>query len=255
MRNLLFKATFDGSSFHGWQIQNDLKTVQGEIKKAFLEITGEDVTINGCSRTDAGVHAKEYYFNVRTDSVIPVDSFPTALMTKLTPEILLVSCKDVPLDFNAQFDCVSKEYEYVFLNAPTLSPFMYKRVCHYKYRKLDEVLLNEAAQKFVGEYDFSAFCASGATVVSKVRTIYSASVRREGDLVIFSVSGNGFLYNMVRIMAGTLLYVAEGKINPSEIPTIIKSKDRTKAGITVIPDGLYLNKVVYGSEFDEEGKA
>ncbi|MBR2875972.1 MAG: tRNA pseudouridine(38-40) synthase TruA, partial [Clostridia bacterium] len=104
---------------------------------------------------------------------------------------------------------------------------------------------------FVGEFDFSAFCASGATVASKVRTIYSASVKREGDLVIFKVCGNGFLYNMVRIMAGTLLYVAEGKIECDNIPAIIESKERVNAGVTVIPDGLYLNKVFYGSEIDE----
>ena len=251
MRNLLFKIAFDGSQFHGWQIQNDLPTIQGELKNAFFSLTGENVTINGCSRTDSGVHAKEYYFNVKLQSTIPCESFPSALMTKLTPNILVEECQEVALDFNAQFDCKCKEYEYHFLNTKKLSPFMYKRVCHYKYRELDAEYLNEAAQNFVGEFDFSAFCASGATVVSKVRTIYSASVRREGDLVIFKVCGNGFLYNMVRIMAGTLLYVDEGKIKSEEILDIIESKDRTKAGVTVIPDGLYLNKVFYGSEKNE----
>ena len=251
MRNLFFKITFDGSQFHGWQIQNDLRTVQGELKNAFKNLTGEDVAINGCSRTDAGVHALEYCFNVKTDTTIPCDSFPVALGSFLTPEILVLSCEEVENDFNAQFDAVSKEYEYVFLNTKVLSPFMYKKVCHYKYKKLDEELLNEASQFFLGEHDFSAFCASGATVVSKVRTIYSASVRREGDMVIFKVRGNGFLYNMVRIMAGTLLYVAEGKIKKEEILKIIESGDRKNAGITAIPDGLYLNKVFYGSENDE----
>ncbi len=252
MRNLLFKITFDGSGFHGWQIQNNLRTVQGELKNAFKELTGEDVVINGCSRTDAGVHAKEYYFNAKTESTIPCDAFPVALATKLTPEILVVSCDEVSIDFNAQFNTESKEYEYIFLNSKNLSPFMYKKVCHYKYRELDAELLNKACQHFVGEHDFSAFCASGATVQSKVRTIYSASVRRENDLVIFSVRGNGFLYNMVRIMAGTLLYVAEGKIGCEDIPGIIDSGDRKNAGITAIPDGLYLNKVFYGSENDED---
>jgi len=252
MRNLFFKITFDGSQFHGWQIQNDLRTVQGELKNAFKSLTGEDVVINGCSRTDAGVHAKEYCFNVKTETTIPCDSFPVALGSFLTPEILVVSCNEVSLEFNAQFDAVSKEYEYVFLNTEKLSPFMYKKVCHYKYKKLDEKLLNEACQCFLGEHDFSAFCASGATVVSKVRTIYSASVRRDGDMVIFKVRGNGFLYNMVRILAGTLLYVAEGKIKKEEILKLIESGDRKNAGITAIPDGLYLNKVFYGSENYED---
>lgn len=251
MRNLLFKISFDGSSFHGFQIQNNLRTVQGELKNAFKELTGENLVINGCSRTDAGVHAKEYFFNVKTNSTIPCESFPVALATKLTPEILVVSCSEVSMEFNAQFNAQSKEYEYIFLNTKDLSPFMYKKVFHYKYRELDVELLNKACQFFVGEHDFSAFCASGATVQSKVRTIYSASVRRENNLVIFKVCGNGFLYNMVRIMAGTLLYVAEGKINCEDILGIIESGDRTKAGITAIPDGLYLNKVFYGSENNE----
>ena len=251
MRNLLFKIAFDGSGFHGWQIQNNLRTVQGELKSGFEDLTGETVVIKGCSRTDSGVHAKEYYFNVKTNSTIPCESFPAALATKLNPEILIISCHEVKEDFDAQFSCQSKEYEYIFFNSSGLSPFLYKKVCHYKYKKLNEEILNKAAQHFVGEYDFSSFCASGATVTSKVRTIYSATVRREGDLVIFSVRGNGFLYNMVRIMAGTLLYVAEGKIDAESIPEIIKSKNRKKAGITAIPDGLYLNKVFYGSEVDE----
>ena len=251
MRNLFFKITFDGSQFHGWQIQNDLRTVQRELKNAFKNLTGEDVTINGCSRTDAGVHALEYCFNVKTNTTIPCDSFPVALSSFLTPEILVLSCEEVHNGFNAQFDAVSKEYEYVFLNTKDLSPFLYKKVCHYKYKELDENLLNEACQFFLGEHDFSAFCASGATVVSKVRTIYSASVRREGDKVIFKVRGNGFLYNMVRIMAGTLLYVAEGKIKKEDILNIIESGDRKNAGVTAIPDGLYLRKVFYGSENNE----
>ncbi len=251
MRNLLFKIQYDGSGFHGWQIQNNQRTVQGELKKAFFDLIGEDVTVKGCSRTDSGVHAKEYFFNVKTNATIPEKSFPEALSTKLTPEILVVSCKEVPLLFNAQFDCVKKEYEYIFCDSKQLSPFLNKKVSHYKYKKLDEELLNEASKYFLGEHDFSSFCSADATVQSKVRTIYSASVRREGDLVIFSVSGNGFLYNMVRIMAGTLLYVAEGKIKKEDIPNIIELKDRTKAGITAVPDGLYLNKVFYGSENNE----
>ena len=245
MRNLFFKITFDGSQFHGWQIQNDLRTVQGELKNAFKSLTGEDVVINGCSRTDAGVHAKEYCFNVKTETTIPCDSFPVALGSFLTPEILVASCNEVPLEFNAQFDAVSKEYEYVFLNTEKLSPFMYKKVCHYKYKKLDENLLNEACQCFLGEHDFSAFCASGATVVSKVRTIYSASVRREGDMVIFKVCADGYLYNMVRIMVGTLVNVGKGIWRPDYVADIIKEENRDVAGPTAPPQGLFLTDVYY----------
>ena len=248
MRNLLFKIAFDGSVFHGWQQQENARTVQGELKKAWESLTGELPNIIGCSRTDAGVHANEYYFNVRTESTIPEKSFPVALASsKLPKEISIYSCQEVDYDFNARFDCVKKEYEYVIENTRIPSPFLYKRAFNHKY-KIDVELMNKAAQHFVGTYDFSAFCAADAQVKSKIRTIYSASVVRDGDLVKFRVCGNGFLYNMVRIMAGTLVYVNNGRIKADDIPDIIKSGDRTKAGITAIPDGLYLNKVYYGGE-------
>ena len=251
MRNLLFKASFEGSSFHGWQMQDNAVTVQGELIDAFQRLTGESPNIIGCSRTDSGVHANEYYFNVRTESTIPCESFPVALMSaKLPGEIAIHSCKEVDDNFNARFDSVKKEYIYVIENTSVPSPFNYKRALNYKY-PMNVELMNEAASHYVGEYDFSAFCAAGAQVKSKVRTIYEASVERKGDLVIFRVCGNGFLYNMVRIMAGTLLYVCCGKIKPDEIPQIIMSKDRTKAGITAPPDGLYLNKVYFSGGANE----
>ncbi len=248
MKNLLFKIAFDGSSFHGWQQQSNATSVQGELKTAWERLTGEKPNIIGCSRTDAGVHANEYYFNVRTESEIPVSSFPVALVSaKLPKEISVYSCEEVDYDFNARFDCVKKEYEYVIENTLVPSPFMYKRAFNYKYN-IDVELLNKAAQYFVGTHDFSAFCAADAQVNSKVRTIYDAKVFRDGDLVKFRVCGNGFLYNMVRIMAGTLLYVNNGKIEVDDIPGIIEQGDRTKAGITAVSDGLYLNKVYYGGE-------
>lgn len=255
MRNLLFKIAFDGSSFHGWQQQENARSVQDELKTAWKRLTGEAPNIIGCSRTDAGVHANEFYFNTRTESAIPTDSFPIALASaKLPGEISVYSCEEVPMDFNARFDCVRKEYEYIIENTDIPSPFLYKRALNYKY-SLDEKILDDAAQNFVGTYDFSAFCASGAQVKSKVRTVYEAHVLRDGDLIKFRVCGNGFLYNMVRIMAGTLIYVANGKINAQDIPAIIESKDRTKAGITAPPDGLYLNKVFYDGGGQLEGEA
>ncbi len=251
MRNLLFKASYVGSDFHGWQQQDNAVTVQGEIKAAFIRLTGESPNIIGCSRTDAGVHAKEFYFSVKTDSTIPVDKFPVALMSaKLPGEISIISCIEVPDGFNARYNCVKKEYIYIFENTDIPSPFNYKRVHNYKY-KMDVSLMDKASKHFIGEHDFSAFCAVGAQVNSKVRTIYDASVEKEGDYVIFRVCGNGFLYNMVRIMAGTLLYVANGKIECDSIPAIIEGKNRAEAGITLPPDGLYLNKVYYSGEENE----
>ncbi|MBR5442637.1 MAG: tRNA pseudouridine(38-40) synthase TruA [Clostridia bacterium] len=251
MRNLLFKASFEGSTFHGWQQQENAVSVQGELKNAWQRLTGEEPNIIGCSRTDAGVHANEYYFSVKTESTIPCECFPVALMSaKLPGEIALHSCTEVSDDFNARFDSVKKEYIYIFENTAVPSPFNYKRAYNYKY-PMNVAQMNEAAALFVGEHDFSAFCAAGAQVKTKVRTIYDASVERVGDKVVFRVCGNGFLYNMVRIMAGTLLYVCCGKIKPQDIPSIIESKDRTRAGITAPPDGLYLNKVYFSGDANE----
>lgn len=254
MRNLLFKIAFDGSRFHGWQQQENAATVQGELRKAWKLLTGEDANIIGCSRTDAGVHALEYYFSVKTESTIPVDKFPIALSSaKLTGAIAIYSCREVPDLFNARFDCLKKEYKYVIDNTLVQSPFLYKHSLNYPYT-LDEKLMDKAAKAFVGEHDFSAFCAADTEVLSKVRTIFSAGVSRVGDSVEFRVCGNGFLYNMVRIMAGTLIYVNNGKIDAESIPDIIESKDRTRAGITAKPDGLYLNKVFYGDGLTDESK-
>ena len=251
MRNLLFKIAFEGSAFHGWQQQENAVTIQGELKKAWQLLTGEIPNIIGCSRTDAGVHAKEYFFNVRTHSTIPVENFPVALASaKLPREISVISCKEVDYEFNARFDCVKKEYVYVFENTKIPSPFNYKRTMHYKYN-MDVELMNLASKQFIGEHDFSAFSAAGTEVLSKVRTIYDAGVERVDDNVVFRVCGNGFLYNMVRIMAGTLLYVSNGRISVDDIPRIIESKDRTTAGITAPPDGLYLNRVYFSGEENE----
>lgn len=254
MRNLLFKIAYDGSAFHGWQHQNNARSVQEELCKAFQRLTGEKPNIIGCSRTDAGVHANEFFFNVRTASTIPTESFPVAIASaKLPGEIAVYSCEKVDYDFNARFDCIKKEYVYVIENTKVQSPFLFKRALNYKY-PIDVELMNKAAKHFIGTYDFSAFCAADAQVKSKVRTVYDARVEREGALVKFYVCANGFLYNMVRIMAGTLLYVSSGKIKCDDIPEIIKNKDRTKAGITAVPDGLYLNKVYYGGEQKSENK-
>ena len=248
MRNLLFKIAYDGSSFHGWQQQNNARSVQGELREAWLRLTGEEPNIIGCSRTDAGVHANEFFFNVRTSSTVPCKSFPVALASaKLPGEIAVYSCEEVDYDFNARFDCLKKEYVYIIENTSVQSPFSFKRALHYKY-PINTELMNTAAKHFIGKHDFTAFCSADAQVKSKVRTVYDARVERDGHLVKFYVCADGFLYNMVRIMTGTLLYVNNGKITADEIPDIIKNKDRVAAGITAPPDGLYLNKVYYRGE-------
>lgn len=251
LRNLLFTAAFDGSAFHGWQQQKNASSVQETVKNAVFSLTGENVSVTGCSRTDAGVHARQYCFNFKTESTVPESGFVPALLTRFPKELAVFDCKKVRPDFNARFDCLKKEYEYVIYNEKIMSPFLHRYAYHYRFF-LDEKLLNSVAREYVGTYDFSAFCASGAQVKSKVRTVYDASVRREGENVIFKVSGDGFLYNMVRIMAGTLIAVNENKIACDEIKSIINEKDRTRAGVTLPPQGLYLNRVFYGGDIYEE---
>ena len=161
------------------------------------------------------------------------------------------SCEEADEDFHARYDCKGKEYEYVLHNSEIKNPF-YKDTAYRHWYPIDEKKLDKAAQNFVGEHDFKAFCSTACEKENTVRTIHYFHVRREGDLIIFNVSGNGFLYNMVRIMVGTLLFINEGKIPEDAVPEILKSKDRTLAGKTVPPQGLYLNKVYYGDEPSEK---
>lgn len=244
MKNLLFKIKYDGSSFHGWQIQPNGITVQQCLSEAFESIFGQKVNINGCSRTDAGVHANEFCFNVKIDTPMPLERIITAINSKLPPSAAVYACREVKEDFHARFDCKGKEYIYRVLNTPYPDPFLRDRAYHYKY-PLDEKMLDREAKAFIGTHDFGSFCASGSSVKTTVRTVYDFSVRRENDEVIFSVSGDGFLYNMVRIAVGTLIDISRGKIERGSIPQIIESKDRNMAGVTAPPCGLYLNKVFY----------
>ena len=244
MRNLRLRITYNGSAYHGWQIQNNAVTVQGTLEAVIEKIFGKHLTVYGCSRTDTGVHANEYYCNFRTEKNMPCETVVRALNAKLPLDIVVLRCEEVPLEFHARFDTKSKEYIYKIWNSEVRNPFLLDTVFQYKY-KLDEAELDKAAKDFIGTYDFASFCASGSSVQDTTRTVFDASVTRDGDMVIFKVSGDGFLYNMVRIMVGTLIYINEGKIGKSDIKDIILSLDRTKAGKTVSPEGLYLNKVNY----------
>ena len=244
MRNLLLTLRYDGTLFHGWQIQPDSVTVQQELCNAFKRISGNDENIIGCSRTDAGVHANMFCCNVRTECTVSADKFPNALNFYLPPEISVYDCKEVDYDFHARYDCKGKEYVYLIYNGRYRNPFYEYKSLFYPY-EIDVDMLNNEAKSFIGTYDFSAFCSAGSEVVDKVREIYDCSVSRNGDLVEIHVSGNGFLYNMVRIIVGTLLDIQRGKIKKGSIEEIINSRDRNNAGVTVDGCGLYLNKVFY----------
>lgn len=243
-RNLKLILCYDGSAYHGWQIQENADTVQQRIADACERILGEKVTVYGCSRTDTGVHANEYCCNFKTYTDRDNSKIVRGLNAVLPEDIAVKSCEDIELDFNSRFDTKGKQYIYKIWNAPYKNPFMNNKALHYPY-KIDCDKLNRQCKDFIGTHDFTAFCSAGSDVKDKVRTIFDCSVEREGELVIFSVSGDGFLYNMVRIMVGTLLDINSGRIPEGSISDILMSKSRTKAGITAKPQGLYLNKVYY----------
>lgn len=244
MRNLRLKLCYDGSRYHGWQVQDNAVTVQGEIESAIETIFGEHLTVYGCSRTDAGVHANEFFCNFRTEKNIPCDAVVRAVNANLPFDIAVMDCDEMPLPFHSRYDCEAKEYIYRIWNSPVRNPFFLSTAYHYRYT-IDEKTLDTASKDFIGTYDFKAFCSSGSSVQSTVRTVRNASVLRDGDMVIFKVEADGFLYNMVRIMTGTLININEGKIGKNDIKSIILSGDRNLAGVTAPPEGLFLNRVWY----------
>ena len=246
MRNLKVGIAYNGAAYHGWQRQDNGITVQQVIEESMSRILGQEVTVHGCSRTDAGVHAKEFYFTASVDNGIPCNGFIKAMNGLLPDDIAVLSCEDVPMDFHARFSAKGKEYLYLVNNSERKDVFRKGMALTYPLH-LDEKRLDRAAKLFIGEHDFGAFCKAEAKehLKSTVRTVYDFRVIRNGDDVMFYVSGNGFLHNMVRIMVGTLIYVNEGKRSESDITAAIKTGNRELAGKTVPPCGLYLNKVIY----------
>ena len=244
MRNLLLTLRYDGSTFHGWQLQPNGVTVQQELCNAFRNLSGKDENIIGCSRTDAGVHANMFCCNVRTECSIPAEKVPDALNFYLPPQISVYACEEVNFDFHARYDCNGKEYIYLIYNGKYRNPFYENKAMFYPY-EIDAEMLNCEAKAFIGTHDFSAFCSAGTDIEDKTREIFDCSVTRNGDLIEVKVSGNGFLYNMVRIIAGTLVYAGSGRIKPEDMPDIIKSCCRQKAGITAPAKGLCLKEVFY----------
>lgn len=236
---------FDGTGYHGWQRQENAVSVQQKTEEAVYSLFGETCGVTGCSRTDAGVHALQFHANFRTEKYLPENTVISGLNFYLPDDISVISCVAAQADFNARFSCVSKEYHYVIYDSACPNPFYAHRAVHCKH-PLDEALMDREAKAYIGTFDFSAFCAAGAAVRSNVRNVKNAGVYRSGDQVVFYVEADGFLYNMVRIMAGTLLYIAEGKIPAGSVPNIIASGDRLRAGKTMPPDGLYLYRVHYG---------
>ncbi len=245
LRNLLITISYDGKCFHGWQIQQNAYTVQEAFQNALSKIIGSDFDLKGCSRTDSGVHANMYCLSVKTAHPIPAQRLKAALNRWLPLSIAVMDCAEVDDDFHARYSCKSKEYIYKIWNSEVRNPFLDGYALHYRY-KIDENLLNNAAQAYLGSHDFTSFCTQDSREPGDMtRTVKHFSVTRDGDMVTMKVEADGFLYNMVRIMVGTLLRVQQGKIKPDEIPSIIEKKDRSFAGPTAQACGLYLNKVYY----------
>ena len=242
------KIKYLGTNFHGFQVQPEKRTVQGELCTALALAIGHPCKVTGCSRTDAGVHANEFCLTVECDGgTIPADKLPIAVARYLPVDLSLFYAEECKEDFHPRYDVVEKEYLYRIINRPIYDPFEYGRAWFVSRPITDSgiELMQAAACHFVGKYDFSAFMSEGSDVEDTVRSVKSLSVVREGDLIEIRISADGFLYNMVRIIVGTLTEVAFGRISPDEIPDVIASCDRARAGMTAPAEGLYLNKVTY----------
>lgn len=244
MRNMAVRLRYEGTKYHGWQVQRDQISVAGELERVLSQLSGETVKVVGCGRTDAGVHAQRYCANFRWNSRIPADRLPLAANTLLPEDIAIMDAMDAPDDFNAILSCQKKEYTYRIYNSRLRDPFWQSRAWFYP-QILDADIMHRAAQYFVGTHDFAAVRSVGTETKTTVRTIYYYDVSRRGDMITLKVCANGFLYNQVRAMTGTLVYCSLGKLAPEEIPQLLENGDRTATGPTAPPQGLYMTRLWY----------
>ena len=245
MRNIKLTIEYDGKDFNGWQKQPDRLNIQGSIESAIKQITNEDVELTASGRTDAGVHSLGQVANFKTKSSLQIEKFPVAINSKLKKTIRIIKAEEVDDRFHSRLNCKRKTYRYVINNSEFASA-IYRNLETHIPQKLDIKKMKKAIKYFEGEHDFKAFKASGTSSKTSVRTIYKADVKEMPENRIYiELTGNGFLYNMVRIIAGTLVDVGLGKIESEEIPNIISQGKRDLAGKTLPPNGLYLIKVEY----------
>ncbi len=249
---ILLTISYNGAAYCGYQLQGDKPTVALMLNRAVNKAFGFECNVTGCSRTDSGVHALGYCLTVdpvsESDEItVPVSKIPTALNTVLPKDISVLSAREVDASFHPRYDVKMKEYVYKIRVNEIRDPFLDGRV--YEYGRGIDTLnienMKRAAGHFIGTHDFSAFMAQGSKITDTVREIYDSKLTVNGDIIEYRVRGNGFLYNMVRIIVGTLLEVGKGKIRAEDIPAIIESRDRKSAGQTARPEGLYLNRVFY----------
>lgn len=242
------KIKYLGTKFHGFQVQPNLRTVQGELCQALSEALGSECKVTGCSRTDSGVHANEFCIRIDAEgATVPDDKLPVAVSRFLPEDLSLFYAKECEDDFHPRYDVKEKEYLYRIINSRIYDPFEYGRAWFVSRPITDESVekMNIAAKHFIGKQDFSSFMSEGSDVLDTVRCVSSLSVVKSGDLLEVRITADGFLYNMVRIIVGTLIEVAYGRFSPDDMRKIIDSHDRKNAGMTAPPEGLYLNKVKY----------
>ncbi len=244
-RNIKLIIEFDGTQYHGWQLQENAVTLQEVITNAIKELTGEECNLTGSGRTDAGVHACGMAANFYTESLIPPERFAFALNSLLPDDISIRSSEEVPHEFHSRFCAIGKKYRYLIHNSRIKSALLNNRAYNVPICTLDIEKMRAAAEHFQGTHDFKAFMAARSSLENTVRTINSVTIERSGELITLEITGNGFLYNMVRIITGTLIDVGSGKIMPDKIPGIIAGLDRNMAGKTVPAHGLYLVEVYY----------
>ena len=250
MRNIALRLKYDGSAYHGWQVQKTDVSVAETVERALSKVCKHPVRVVGCGRTDAGVHALRYCANFRTGCAIPVEKLPLAVNARLPGDISVSAACEAPEDFNAIGSCVKKEYIYRILNSRVRDPFLDKRVCFYPQR-LDTERMAAAGRAFEGTHDFRAVRSVGTETKTTVRTVYWCRTERSGDLITVSVCADGFLYNMVRAIVGTMVYASYGKLEPEDIPDLLEKGDRRLTGPTMPPQGLYMNRVWYAGAVGE----
>ena len=245
MRNILLTLSYCGKDLHGWQIQDNALTVQEVFQNALYQIIHERPDIKGCSRTDSGVHANMYCVSMKIAHPITEDHLMMAMNRYLPDDVAVTDVRVVPDDFHARYSCKGKEYVYKVWNSRVRNPFLQDLALHYRY-DMDIEAMDREAQAFVGAHDFTSFCTLDKREKGDfTRTVKYFNIRREGSLVTFTVAADGFLYNMVRIMVGTLLAMNNGRISFGTLPQIIEGENRKLAGPTAPACGLYLNKVFY----------
>lgn len=244
MRNIKLTLEYNGTNYCGWQRQKNGTSVEKTLEKVIINLLKEDIKIIGASRTDSGVHAKGQVAIFKSNTKIPCKNIPGAINSKLPSDIVVVLAEDVDLDFHPIYSCIKKAYTYKIFNRKIPSALMRDYYWHVGY-DLNFENMQKACKYFVGEHDFSAFKSQGGSVATSVRIIYDLHLTKDEDCITLYIEGNGFLYNMVRIITGTLVDVGRGKIPYDTIGEIIKSRDRKNAGITAKANGLCLEKVYY----------